>query len=45
MIWLYWFRFLFLAALVSTVILIFLMIRTGGQPGHRKSARSQSKDL
>jgi len=43
--WLYWLRFLFVVALVSTVILVFLMIRTGSQPGQRKSGRGESKDL
>ena len=45
MSWLYWFRFLFVVAFVSTVILIFFMTRTGGQPGHRESAPPESKDL
>jgi len=45
MSWLYWFRFLFVAGLVTVVVLIVLMSRGGGQLRQRNSPRSESKKL
>jgi len=43
MSWLYWLRFLFVAALVITVVLIAVMNWTGGP--QVKSPRGENKDL